>query len=238
MKNIEKIKQNIQKMLSEKFHKNIDINNLSLMNEGEYLNASVFRYCDDEYDFTIKDFSASPWFLKNTIGKLFVKREGSALETLSDNPSITKNVILLSKHTLAFNFIKGDALKKFPDNSIPKEYFLELEKNIKKMHNKDIVHLDLRNLGNIIMGEDGLPYIIDFQSYISVKHLPKKLKNILKGADITGVYKCWKRKCSEPLDQEREKYFEDFNKIRKVWIFRGYPLKRLKESIKKSFKKK
>ena len=88
------------------------------------------------------------------------------------------------------------------------------------------------------MGEDGLPYIIDFQSYISVKHLPKKLKNILKGVDITGVYKCWKRKCSDPLDQEREKYFEDFNKIRKVWIFRGYPLKRLKESIKKSFKKK
>ena len=231
MKNIKKIKQNIQKMLSEKFHKNIDINNLFLMNEGEYLNASVFRYRDGEYDFTIKDFSESPWFLKNTIGRVFVKREAKALKSLSDNPSITKNVIFLSKYTLAFNFIKGKPLRKLPDRSIPREYFLKLEENIKKMHRRDIVHLDLRNLGNIILGEDGLPYIIDFQSYISVKYLPKKLKDILKGADLTGVYKCWRRKCSEPLDKEREKYFKEFNKIRKVWIFRGYPLKRFKEYI-------
>lgn len=236
MKNIAGIKLNLQKMLAKKFHKNIDINNLFLMNEGEYLNAAVFRYRDNEYDFTIKDFSDSPWFLKGTIGKLFIKREGKALKALSDNPSITKNVIFLSEYTIAFNFIKGKPLRKLPDKSIPEKYFIKLEENIKKMHRRDIVHLDLRNLGNIIMGEDGLPYIIDFQSHISVKYFPKKIKDILKGADITGVYKCWRRKCSTPLDEKREKYFEEFNKIRKIWIFRGYPIKRLKEYLKNLFK--
>ncbi|WP_300331448.1 RIO1 family regulatory kinase/ATPase [Fusobacterium sp.] len=232
MKNILKIKKNLQKMLSSKFHKNIDLNNLKIMNEGEYLNAAVFRYYDGELDLTIKDFSTTPWIIKNTLGRLFVLREGSALKKLSTNPSITKNVIFLSDYTLAFNFIEGKPLKKIKDKTIPKEFFVTLEKNIMAIHKKDIVHLDLRNLGNIIMGNDGLPYIIDFQSYLSIKYLPNKLKNILKGADITGVYKCWERKCSEPLDQKRKNYFEEFKKIRKIWIFKGYPLKRLKEKIK------
>ncbi len=232
MKNILKIKKNLQKMLSSKFHKKIDIDNFILINEGEYLNAAVFRYCDEEFDLTIKDFSLSPWIFRTTFGKLFVHREGSALKKLSSNPSITKSVFFLSKYTLAFGFIKGKPLKKINDKSIPKEYFVTLEKNIMDMHKKNIVHLDLRNLGNIIIGNDGLPYLIDFQSYISIKYLPNKLKNILKGADITGVYKCWERKCQEPLDEERKIYFEEFNKIRKIWIFKGYPLKRLKEKIK------
>lgn len=237
MKDLEKIKENIKNQLSKKIGKEIDKKNLILMNEGEYINAAVFRYKDEILDLTIKDFSTSPWILKNTLGKIFVKREGNSLKKLENNPSVTKNIIFLSKYTLAFNFIKGKPLKSFLDNSIEKKFFLELEKNVMEMHKKDIVHLDLRNLGNIIVGENEYPYIIDFQSCISIKWLPKKLKNLIKGADITGIYKCWNKKCKEPLDEERIKYFNNFQKIRKIWIFRGYPLKRLKEAIKKKIKK-
>ena len=56
------------------------------------------------------------------------------------------------------------------------------------MHEKEIVHLDLRNLGNIIMGENGYPYIIDFQSCISTKYVPKKLKkDFKKSGYIRGI---------------------------------------------------
>ncbi|NME36821.1 MULTISPECIES: hypothetical protein [Fusobacterium] len=237
MKDLEKIKENIKNQLSKKLGKEIDKNNLILMNEGEYINAAVFRYKDENLDLTIKDFSTSPWILKNTLGRIFVKREGNSLKKLEENPSVTKNIIFLSKYTLAFDFIKGKPLKSFLDNSIEKEFFLELEKNVIEMHKKDIVHLDLRNLGNIIVGENYYPYLIDFQSCISIKWLPQKLKDLIKGADITGIYKCWSRKCKEPLDEERIKYFNDFQKIRKVWIFKGYPLKRLKENLKNKFKK-
>ena len=97
----------------------------------------------------------------------------------------------LSPYTLAFNFIEGEALKTLPKNSIDKDFFLELEKNVRAMHRKDIVHLDLRNLGNILKGNDGYPYIIDFQSAISTKYLGKWLTQLLKTSDLTGVYKCW-----------------------------------------------
>lgn len=174
-KNIEKVKNNIIKMLKNHY-KDCEIKKeyLSLLNEGKFANATTFRYNDvKKLDLTIKDFSGSPYLIKKTLGKLFISIEGNTIKKLKNNPSVTKGVVFLSSYTLAFNFIKGKSLKKIKAHEIPKEFFLTLEKNIKNMHKKDIVHLDLRNLGNILMNENGYPYIIDFQSCISTKYLPQ-----------------------------------------------------------------
>ena len=121
--------------------------------------------------------------------------------------------------------------------TLPKEFFIELEKRTREMQNKNLVHLDLRNLGNIIEGDDGNPYIIDFQSSLGTKYLPKKLKKILEDSDISGVYKSWKLVCSENLDPEKEKFLEDFNKIRKIWVFKGYPIQKAIRKIKRKINK-
>lgn len=232
-KNINGVKKNIVTFLSSTYsNNNIKKSNLILLNEGKFANATVFRYTDSNLDLTIKDFSGSPWIIRKTFGKLFINSEYNNLVKLSKNPSIAKNARKLSPYTLAFGYIEGKALKLFPNNSIEKNFFLELEKNVKAMHNKNIVHLDLRNLGNILMGSDGYPYIIDFQSAISTKFLGKWLTKVLKTSDLTGVYKCWKNKCNEPLDKKRADTFEEFNKLRKVWIFRGYPISRAIKKLK------
>lgn len=236
-KNIEAVKEKIFNMLKVNYPESeIKKDCIILIHEGKFANASVFRYNDGVLDITIKDFSGSPWFIKQIFGRIFVNIEGHSLLKLEDNPSTTTGIVFLSPYTLSFRYVKGEPLKQFNDNEISKDFFITLEKNINEMHKKDIVHLDLRNLGNIIMSEKGYPYIIDFQSCISTKHLPKKLTEILRKADLTGVYKCWKRKCSEPLDKEREKIFDDFQKIRKIWIFRGYPLQRFIRKLKNRFK--
>ena len=238
-KNVGKIKKRIIDMLKKHYPSNeIKEEYLTLLNEGQFANASVFRYNDGkDIDITIKDFSGSPWFVRVTFGRIFVNIEGHSMLKLENNPSVTKNVKFLSPWTLSFDFIQGDALKKFQKGEIPKEFFIQLEKNVIKMHRRNIVHLDLRNLGNIIMGKDNYPYIIDFQSCISTKHLPKKLREILRNVDISGVYKCWMSRCAEPLDEEREAFFNEFKKMRKFWVLRGYPLQRLMKIIKRKFNK-
>ena len=82
------------------------------------------------------------------------------------------------------------------------------------------------------MGENNYPYIIDFQSCISTKYLPKKLKKILRKVDISGVYKCWENRCSEPIDEKRKKFLNRFKEIRKMWVLKGYPLMRILKKIK------
>lgn len=230
-KDLKKIELKIIDYLQKKYvNANIKKENLILLNKGQFANATVFRYKDDDLDLTIKDFSGSPWFIKETFGKLSTKIEGNTLKKLSGNKSVAKKIQFLSSYTISFSYIEGVSAKKC--EKIPKEFFLTLEKNVKSMHQKNIVHLDLRNLGNIIMGKEGYPYIIDFQSSMSVKYFPEFLKNILKKSDLTGVYKCWE-KCGEvPLDEKRKKELEDFKKIRKFWILKGYPLARIMKKIR------
>lgn len=233
-KDIEKIKNKILLML-KKHYKNYKIKKeyLSLINKGKFANACVFRYNDkNSLDLTIKDFSGSPYFIRKTLGKIFINNEGHTMMKLVNNPSVTKGVVFLSPCTLAFNFIKGKSIKEVHEGEIPKDFFITLEKNIREIHKKNIVHLDLRNLGNVIISDKGYPYIIDFQSSISTKYLPKKLRKILRASDLTGVYKCWAKRCVDPLDKEREEFFDDFQKIRKLWVLKGYPLLRFIKHMK------
>lgn len=233
-KNINDVRQSIIKFLNLTYpENNINESNLMLLNEGKFANATVFHYLDSNLNLTIKDFSGSPWIIRKTFGKLFINMEYNTLIKLSNNSSVAKDAKKLSPHTLAFNFIEGEALKTLPKNSIDKDFFLELEKNVRAMHRKNIVHLDLRNLGNILKGNDGYPYIIDFQSAISTKYLGKWLTQLLKTSDLTGVYKCWNNRCTEPLNSKRNNILEEFNKIRKVWIFKGYPISRAIKKFKK-----
>lgn len=199
-KNIDEVKNKVISLLKKKYRNSeIKKEKLILLNKGKFANATVFRYCDEKIDLTIKDFSGSPWLIKNIFGRFAVNVEGKSLKQC---------------------------------DNIKKDFFITLERNVRDMHEKEIVHLDLRNLGNIIMGENGYPYIIDFQSCISTKYVPKKLKKILKKVDISGVYKCWENRCSEPLDEKRRKFLDSFKEIRKLWVLKGYPLLRMIKKIK------
>lgn len=215
----------------------IKIENLEILNKGKFANAFVYRYKDSELDYTIKDFYHCPFFIRVTFGKIMAKIEYNTLKKLNGIKGIAPEVHMLSPYTIAFSYIKGNPLKAYrKTNSIPPEFFYKMEEVVSQMHSRDIVHLDLRNLGNIIRGEDGNPYIIDFQSSISTKRFPVKVRTILENSDISGIYKSWKSVCSEPLPKEKEEFLENFNNIRKLWVLRGYPIQRAIKKYKKNKK--
>ncbi|MFK4785499.1 hypothetical protein [Fusobacterium sp. MFO224] len=232
-KDLNREKLNVLRMLESEYGK-VSQNGIEVLNCGRIANATVFRYKDSEKDLTIKDFSESPWIIKNTVGKLFIKNEANKMLELKNNKSVAGGVKIISPYTFTFNYIEGKPLKGIHGKILDKEFFITLEKNIKKMQDKNIVHLDLRNLGNIIMGKDGYPYIIDFQSAIKTKFLPNFLKKILVDSDLSGVCKAWEKRCVEELDEGRKKFFENFNKLRKIWILKGYPIQKLIRKIKKT----
>jgi RIO-like serine/threonine protein kinase len=225
----------IIKLLKNKLNnKDIDAKNIKLLNKGRFANAYVFRYSDNTNDLTIKDFYHCPWPLRITFGRIMAKMEYNTIKRLEDIPGITPEAYLLGKYTVSFSYIKGEPLKEIQKKGIllPKIFFIKMEKMVRKMHRRNLVHLDLRNLGNVICGDDGNPYIIDFQSSLGTKYIPKKMRKILEDSDISGVYKCWKSTCKEELDPEKENILENFNNIRKIWIFRGYQIHRLLKLIR------
>lgn len=200
--------------------------NISILHKGRFANAIVFRYQDDDLDLVIKDYRHSPLIFRESIGRLFIAREHKNLQRLRGLSAVTDNSYKLSPIMLAYPFIEGRSLAELrkAKEKLPVEFFKKMELRVAEMHERGVVHLDLRNMGNILCGADGEPHFIDFQSAFSVNRVPKRFRNLLRATDISAVYKSWASVCDEPLTKEKRAFLEDFNKLRRFWFLRGYPL--------------
>ncbi|MEL0623640.1 RIO1 family regulatory kinase/ATPase [Marinomonas arenicola] len=215
--------------LSECFpERDFHTDNLIVLHKGRFANAIVYRYKDDQTDLVIKDFQHSPWIVRKTFARLFINQEYKALARLQGMNGVSDEFHRLSSIGIAYAFIEGVPLRTLSKQgeTVPKSFFNQLEHMVSEMHRRGLVHLDLRNLGNVILGEDGKPYFIDFQSAMTFARFPKWLQRYMRGADLSGVYKGWNSVCEQPVTGHKKAFFKNFNQLRKRWIFRGYPLHR------------
>ena len=198
-------------------------NNVSILKQGHVANAHVYHYHDQTTDLIIKDFHHTPQIIKHTLGRISIAIEYRTLKTLQGLPGITTHAYQLNPYSLAFEFIPGQTLSHLARSgkTLPIAFFEALEKSVKQLHLKHRVHLDLRNLSNIIVSDNHTPYIIDFQAALSTTYLPNFLRIILEGIDLSGVYKAWNILCDQPLPQAKQEAFDRYTHIRNYWIFKN-----------------
>ena len=112
------------------------------------------------------------------------------IHDIEDTPYLIARV----GHTgFAYRFIEGDVLAIRPQ--LPDTFFDDLEILVSKLHSRNIVYLDMNKRGNIILGDDGKPKLVDFQisQYINwvwpVKPLGSLLLKMLIKEDIYHIRK-------------------------------------------------
>lgn len=227
------LKTGVIERLRENFpDREFSIDRLAVIHRGRFANAILLRYRSNDFDMVIKDYSQRPLPVRQLAGPFFISREMKALALLRDIEGIGRQGYRLGHETMAYPYIRGvplSSLKKDKEK-LPAAFFRQMEKMIRAMHRRDLVHLDLRNLGNILCGDDGRPYFLDFQSSLRLSAVPGRLQPLLRGADLSAVYKAWLTLCEEPLPLHKHRFLVGFNRIRKFWIFRGYPLAKPKQS--------
>tara|TARA_B110000211_G_scaffold54801_1_gene60799 strand:- start:76 stop:825 length:750 start_codon:yes stop_codon:yes gene_type:complete len=223
------IENNLLAQLQQKFPEHSFVqHHLSVVHKGRFANAIVYRYKDDKFDLIVKDFSQSPWFIRKTFARLSVNQEYKGLSRLAQLDAVVNRYSRLSPIAVAYDYIEGTPLRSLihEGKTLPVNFFKDLEHQVAKMHRQGIVHLDLRNMGNILCGSDGKPYIIDFQSTMSFSRFPRWLQRFMRGSDMSGVYKAWNKLSDKPLPDAKQNYLTRFNHVRKRWIFKGYPIQR------------
>ena len=80
-------------------------------------------------------------------------------------------------------------------------FFEELESLVGKMHERGVAHLDIRAAKNILVTDLGEPFILDFQSHVSLGRLPRFLRNLLVDVDRSGDIQALEKKVSRPHGQ-------------------------------------
>ncbi len=115
----------------------------------------------------VKDYRSNGFFFRNTIGRFLIWREARTYMRLSGMKGIPKFYGVIDGLAIVLEDIPGKNLGKFKKgNVLPKSFFDSLEELVKKIHEMGVVHCDLKKANNIIVGEDGKPYIIDWGASI------------------------------------------------------------------------
>lgn len=192
----------------------------TVLRDGRWANARVFLVEAAGRRWVVKDFAPRAAWVRNTIGRWFVRRELANLRRLAGIDGIPPAAFRLDAHALAFGFIDGQNYGRQPV-AVP-AYFIALEALMQSMHARGIVHLDNRGSGNVLVRPDGSPALIDFQSAVSTRAMPAALRGWLQAVDLTGVYKKWQQADAASMGAERMAQFARVNRWRRWWVLRGY----------------
>ena len=188
--------------------------------------VSAVRYADGSH-LVIKDFSKSPWVIRQTSGRFLLWREARALRRLLEVDGVPGPPVIRAAWQLKCPFIDSFNLREAPvgEPLLDAAFFEKLEALVIEMHRRNVVHLDLRNARNVLASKDGNPVLIDFQTALFTNLMPGFLKRMLFSIDLSAVYKHWHKYHPESLTRERKEVFNRMASVRGFWFIKGYPLR-------------
>lgn len=110
------------------------------------------------------------------IGHFLRNRELGILRQLDELDQVPQAIKPFGRNGLVYRYIEGCSLDEKPD--LPDVFFDRLQELLTTIHQRKICYMDLNKRGNILVGKDGRPYIIDFQISLC---MPAKWCNWLRG---------------------------------------------------------
>jgi RIO-like serine/threonine protein kinase len=163
-----------------------------------------------------KTYRRRPWLVRMA-GRLLVRWETYIYSKLRDIPGIPELLTSPDPYTITTVFMGGHNLKKrlkIPDEA----YFKRLEALIKAIHDRGVIHLDMRNRRNYGMDDNGNPYIVDFASSVYLP-LGGALKRMLCAIDWMGYLKVKAYLNPDLLSDTESKKTEMGNTLSLLWFF-------------------
>jgi len=103
------------------------------------------------------------------IGRLLAAREEAALLLLADVHGVPRLVGRWGPAGIVREFLEGRPLRK--GEPVPDDFHSRLRALIDEIHARDMAYVDLEKCENVLLGDDGRPYLFDFQI---AWHVPRR----------------------------------------------------------------
>ncbi len=128
------------------------------------------------------------------LGRWLCRRELHFYRKLADLPNVPKIVGTVGPTGFVHEFVPGHPLSK--DRPVPDDFFDRLNELIDILRQRGIAYVDTNKPQNILLGDDGLPHLIDFQiSWDSERWFNKPLSRwILRKLNAEDRYHVLKHK--------------------------------------------
>jgi serine/threonine protein kinase len=98
----------------------------------------------------------------SSVAHALLRREGRALRALEGVPGVARVLEQASDGgVLVRSFLPGTPL--CLARELPRDFFERLEELVRALHERGVCHNDLHKEGNVLVGADGYPSLVDFQ---------------------------------------------------------------------------
>lgn len=136
---------------------------VDVLSRGGVGNPDVLHVREAGLDCVVKDFSArGPWMRR--LAPWLIGREQRAYEQLQGHPAVPRFLCRVDELAFALEFRPGQILGPQLAAWVPQGFIEELREAVLEMHERGVVHLDLRHRSNALADPDGHPVLIDFAS--------------------------------------------------------------------------
>jgi hypothetical protein len=160
------------------------------------------------------DFAAIPF---RPVGRWLCRREMRFFEMLSDVPSVPRLLGRVSDTGFVHDFVPGRPLCEF--EVLQASFFDDLSRLMGEVHRRGIAYIDSNKSSNILVGDDGLPHLIDFQISVHGRMVGgwpwRRLIRRLQAIDTYHIAKHKRRLCPEALTDADRQILK-----RRTWIVR------------------
>jgi hypothetical protein len=139
------------------------------------------------------------------IGRILANHEARLYQIAQGVTGVPKFTGCFGPTGFAHEYVEGHPLAK--EDALPDDFFPRLSALLDELHRREVAYVDLEKRENILFGNDGLPYLIDFQ--ISW-HLPpnrggragifRLIREMLQRSDRYHLYKHWRRMRPDQLE--------------------------------------
>jgi hypothetical protein len=188
----------------------------------------------------LKSYRRAPAFVvpMQWAGRMMAAHEAAVLRRVQDVPGVPRLRERYGSTAIVRDYVPGTPLAR--DSQVDGEFFGRLMAMLEELHRRGIAYVDLEKPENILIGEDGRPYLIDFQVAYSVPDrclggmLPFRwVRRHLQGADLYHARKHMRRVMKARLSR---KEIQDLR--RRPWVVRASntltaPYRRLRRLLRK-----
>jgi hypothetical protein len=141
------------------------------------------------------------------VGRWLAGHEAACFERLADVAAVPRLIGRYGKTGMAHTYVEGHPLRK--GEHAPDDFFAQLKAALATIHARGMAYVDLEKCENVIVGDDGRPYLVDFQIAWSV---PRRwggelwpltwMRGRLQRADLYHVAKLQRRTRPDQLTPE------------------------------------
>ena len=192
-----------------------DIKNLptEVIREPSNTRPILLRIKKDHKSAIMKDFNTNSFLFRNTIGRFLIWRESRAYQKLRGLNGIPKFYRSIDGLAFLMEEIQGKDIEAYcTENKLNDFFFSELYKVVDNFHKHGIAHCDLKRAPNIIVGNNGRPYIVDWSASITKKGFRIFPLNYIYQRfvqdDLNAIIKLKLKYCPENVTPEdKRKYY-------------------------------